>query len=163
MTNLSAISSILTPDNIRVLSIHAKTVSMDTIQMVVDINIDLPTNSTCRSNESCARFCFILCDYNYIMSSCGIITVMSQWARWRLKSPALRLFTQPFIQVQIKENIKAPRLWPLCGEFTGDFPAQMASNAENVSIWWRHNYEISWLHQWQRSRPRAHFTNMLAL
>ena len=29
----------------------------------------------------------------------------------------------------------------LCGEFTGtgDFPAQMASNAENVSIWWRHH------------------------
>ena len=22
---------------------------------------------------------------------------------------------------------------------TGDFPAQMASNAENVSIWWRHH------------------------
>ena len=22
--------------------------------------------------------------------------------------------------VQIKENIKAPRQWPLCGEFTGD-------------------------------------------
>ena len=22
---------------------------------------------------------------------------------------------------------------------TGKFPAQMASNAENVSIWWRHN------------------------
>ena len=32
-------------------------------------------------------------------------------------------------------NIKAPRHWPLCGEF----PAQMASNAENVSIWWRHH------------------------
>ena len=29
-------------------------------------------------------------------------------------------FTQPFIQTQIKENIKAPRHWPLCGEFTGD-------------------------------------------
>ena len=29
------------------------------------------------------------------------------------------LFTQPFIQTQIKENIKAPRHWPLCGEFTG--------------------------------------------
>ena len=27
----------------------------------------------------------------------------------------------------------------LCGEFTGEFPAQMASNAENVSIWWRHH------------------------
>ena len=33
------------------------------------------------------------------------------------------------------------RHWPLCGEFTGagEFPAQMASNAENVSIWWRHH------------------------
>ena len=31
-----------------------------------------------------------------------------------------RLFTQPFIQAQIKENIKAPCHWPLCGEFTGD-------------------------------------------
>ena len=28
--------------------------------------------------------------------------------------------TQPFIQMQIKENIKAPRHWPLCGEFTED-------------------------------------------
>ena len=26
------------------------------------------------------------------------------------------MFTQPFIQAQIKENIKAPRHWPLCGE-----------------------------------------------
>ena len=54
---------------------------------------------------------------------------------------SLTLFTQPFIRVQIKENIKAPRHWPLCWEFTGsgEFPAQMASNAENVSIWWRHH------------------------
>ena len=39
-------------------------------------------------------------------------------------------------QAQIKENIKAPRHWPLSGEFTGtgEFPAQRASNAENVSI-----------------------------
>ena len=43
--------------------------------------------------------------------------------------------------MQIKVNIKAPRHWPLCGEFTGtgEFPAQRASNAENVSIWWRHH------------------------
>ena len=60
------------------------------------------------------------------------------WPRWRLKLPASWLFTQSFIQPQIKENIKAPRHWPLCGEFTGtgEFPAQMASNAENDSIWW---------------------------
>ena len=30
------------------------------------------------------------------------------------------LLTKPFIQTHIKENIKAPRHWPLCGEFTGD-------------------------------------------
>ena len=48
------------------------------------------------------------------------ITLTSQWARWRLKSPASALFIQLFIHVQIKENIKAPRHWPLCGEFTGD-------------------------------------------
>ena len=34
--------------------------------------------------------------------------------------PASRLFSQLFIQAQIKENIKAPRHWLLCGEFTGD-------------------------------------------
>ena len=47
------------------------------------------------------------------------------------KSPASPLFPQRFIQAQIKENIKAPRHWPLCGEFpgTGEFPAQRASNA----------------------------------
>ena len=61
------------------------------------------------------------------------ITVTSYWTRWRLKSPASPLFTQPFIQAQIKESIEAPRHWPLCGEL----PAQMASNAENVSIEWR--------------------------
>ena len=40
-----------------------------------------------------------------------------------------------------QRNIKVPRHWPLCGEFagTGEFPAQMASNAKNVSIWWRHH------------------------
>ena len=35
---------------------------------------------------------------------------------------------------------------------TGDFPAQMASNAENVSIWWRHQTDIGygdWM-KWQQ-------------
>ena len=65
-----------------------------------------------------------------ILSSC--LTGKSKWARWHLRSPTWRLFTQPFIQAPIKENIKAPRHWPLCG------PGR-ASNAENVSIWWRHH------------------------
>ena len=71
------------------------------------------------------------------------ITLTSQWSRWRLKSPASQLFTQSFIRAHIKENIKAPRHWPLRGEFTGtgEFPAQRASNAEIVSNWWRHHDE----------------------
>ena len=44
-----------------------------------------------------------------------------------MKSPAFRLFTQPFVRVQIKENIKAPRHWPLWREFTGEVAAQRAS------------------------------------
>ena len=69
------------------------------------------------------------------------ITMTSQWARWRLKSPASRLFTQPFIQAQVKKNIRKLRVTDLCegnSPVAGEFPAQMASNAENVSIWWRH-------------------------
>ena len=59
----------------------------------------------------------------------------------RLKSPVSQLFTQPFFRAQIKVNIKAPRHWPLCGlsPGTGEFPAQMASNMENISFWWRHH------------------------
>ena len=37
-----------------------------------------------------------------------------------LKSPVSPVFTQALIQVQVKENIKAPHHWPLWGEFTGD-------------------------------------------
>ena len=61
---------------------------------------------------------------------------------------SLTVFTQPFLQTQIKENIKAPRHWPLCGEITGtdEFPAQRASNAENVSIWWRHHVLLAFRH-----------------
>ena len=41
-------------------------------------------------------------------------------------------------KAQIKENIQAPRYGLLWGEFT-EFPAQRASYAENVSIWWYHH------------------------
>ena len=64
-----------------------------------------------------------------------------------------------------KKNIKAPRHWPLCGEFTGtgEFPAQMASYAENVSIWWRHhessgqwNEAVALAHMWHHSIFNSH-------
>ena len=43
--------------------------------------------------------------------------------------------------MQIKENIKAPRYWPLWGKSTGDqwFPSHRVLNTETVSIWWRHH------------------------
>ena len=45
------------------------------------------------------------------------------------------------VYLGIKENTKGPRHWPLCWEVTvtGEFPAQKASNAKNVSICWRHH------------------------
>ena len=55
---------------------------------------------------------------------------------------SLAIVSSSVYLAQSKENIKAPRQWPLCGEFTGEFLAQMASNAENVSIWWRHQVFI---------------------
>ena len=42
------------------------------------------------------------------------ITLTSLWARWRLGSPASRLFTQAFIQAHINENVKAPCHWSFC-------------------------------------------------
>ena len=62
-----------------------------------------------------------------------MITIASQMT-------SLMVVCSSFIRAQIKENIKAPRHWPLCREFTGtgEFPAQRASNVENVSIWWPH-------------------------
>ena len=75
-----------------------------------------------------------------IISLTKFNTMTSKLAPWRLRSPASWLFIQSFIQAQIRENIKALRHWPLCGEFTGDrwitriveLLAQMDSNAETV-------------------------------
>ena len=41
-----------------------------------------------------------------------------------------------------QRKISKLRVTGLCAGYspgTGDLPAQMASNAENVSIWWRHH------------------------
>ena len=48
------------------------------------------------------------------------------------------------IRVLRRRSKKTPKLrvTGLCegnSPVTGEFPAQMASNAENVSIWWRHH------------------------
>ena len=97
----------------------------------------------CWSKSRVVFVTHIICDI--IMS----ITRVTSWCHdeekplvtswWHLKSPASRLFTQPFIQAQINEHYKTPGHWPLCGEFTGEFRSQRAINAENVSIWRRHH------------------------
>ena len=48
--------------------------------------------------------------------------------------PVYRLFAQPFVQAQNKENIKAPRPWPLWGESTDDewIPSQWTSDAKKA-------------------------------
>ena len=39
---------------------------------------------------------------------------------------------------------------------TGEFPAQRASNAENVSIWWRHHDHFFWSRQCRQSWHHEH-------
>ena len=59
-----------------------------------------------------------------------------------------------------QRNIKAPRHWLCDGNspVTGEFPAQKATNAENVSIWWRH-HAFEWVtfscHWYRTSVPEA--------
>ena len=73
-----------------------------------------------------------------------------------LKTPALRLFTQQLTQVQINENIKALRHWPLWGEFTGDQwfpphkgPAMLKMFPFDDIIMRRANNPITWTIQCQ--------------
>ena len=47
--------------------------------------------------------------YNYAIMSATVFQIIDVW-----------LFAQPFVQAQIKENIKTPHHWPLWGESTGD-------------------------------------------
>ena len=98
------------------------------------------------------------------------ITVTSWWARWCLKSPTWPLFTEPLVQVQIKEIIKSPRHWPLWGRntpVTGESPAQRASKAGNVSIWWRHHEklfdELFSTFAWSLTHPQLNLRRMPSL
>ena len=54
---------------------------------------------------------------------------------------SLTIVYQPFIKAQIKENTKAPRHLPLCGEFTGHswIPRTNGQSSGKCSIWRRHH------------------------
>ena len=86
------------------------------------------------------------------------ITLTSWWARCRLKSPACRMFAQPFVQAQIKTS--KLRVTGLCqgnSPVTGGFPSQKASNSGSVSIWWRH---VSYSYMYAR-RTCAHIESKI--
>ena len=75
------------------------------------------------------------------ISPTNVITMTSWWAWWRLRSSASSFITQPFIKCGSKKTSKLHAIGLCAGTspVTSEFPAQMASNAENGSIWWRHH------------------------
>ena len=58
------------------------------------------------------------------ISAIIILTATSQWARWRIKSLASWLFTQTFVQTQVKKNIRAHR-WPVNSPHKGPVTRKM--------------------------------------
>ena len=63
-------------------------------------------------------------------------------ARWRLKSPALWLFIQFSRSSMTTSKLRVTGLCEGNSPVIGECPAQRASNAENVSIWWRHHVYV---------------------
>ena len=96
------------------------------------------------------------CNYSIMRWLCGLIKPMPIWGMpcyGKIKS-LYWMNCSRFVDMKISLSMwhrctnlsrsvfkHFPHHWPLCGEFTGpgEFPAQRASNAENVSIWWRHH------------------------
>ena len=72
------------------------------------------------SHQPCE--CMMPC--NHIFCKCS--TVTSWWARWRHKSPASRLFVQPFVQAQKKKDQSSTSLAFVWGNppVTGGFPCK---------------------------------------
>ena len=107
---------------------HKHTQSNENIQLLLILSLYLSTRNDdsfslgivpTRNSQSAYYFmCLINCWLHVTRTRkmTKPITMTSYWERWRLKSPASRFFTQSFNQAQIKENIKAPSHWPLCGD-----------------------------------------------
>ena len=86
-----------------------------------------------------------------------------------MRSTASQITSLPIVYQTVysstdqRKHQLAPSHWPLWGEFTGDrwIPAQKASNAENVSIWWRHHVNASPLLQGQHPLSPFFFSSFL--
>ena len=84
------------------------------------LELEIGRRSHCQwtNHESYGEHHSVL-NYNKEWNGC-IITVTWQWARWLLKSPASRLFIQPFIRRRSKKTSKLRVTDLFWGEFTGD-------------------------------------------
>ena len=85
----------------------------------------------------------VVCTFR-VINHFRVIAVTSYWARWRIKSPASRLFTQPLFRRRSKKtsNLRVTGLCAGNSPVAGELSVQMASNAENVSIGWRHHVRV---------------------
>ena len=79
-------------------------------------------------------------------SNCRSPCITLQWHHNECDgiSAASWLFAQPFVQAQIKGTAKLHVTGFCEGNLpvTGEFPAQRASNMENVFIWWHHHEKM---------------------
>ena len=111
-----------------------------------------PVQEIIISHESHCEKCIFILQNDTLRNSCKIDSCLLRFSlQWRHNVCDGVSNLQPrdcslnrLFKAQIKEIFKALRHWPWWGEFTGDLwiPAQRASNAENVSIWWRHHVYI---------------------
>ena len=64
-------------------------------------------------------------------------------------------------------KLRVTGLWDGNSPVTGQFPSQRASNAENVSIWWRHHiltdYNFDYCHSWNEFTNLRVFDNCFAM
>ena len=100
------------------------------IYMATIINIYKVTNKHISFPKP--NLCFSGCvHYNDVMMSATVSQITS-----------LKIVFSTVYSAADQRNIKAPRHWPLWGEFTGDRWKKRASDAENVSFWWCHHIQI---------------------
>ena len=97
------------------------------------IHMQLPNNISCGDN---ILFDFKLLPVNSLATiNCQLLAEIIFRTHYSLKSPASPLFTQPSIHAQKKTSkLRVTGFSWGNSLVTSEFPAQMASNAENVSI-----------------------------
>ena len=89
----------------------------------------------------------VTCHLTYMYSRYHYNDVIMVTIASQITSPTIVYSTGYSDTDQRKHQLKAPLHWPLCGNSpgTGEFPAQMAGNAENVSILWCHHIMVQYL------------------